>query len=146
MKIICHRGNTAGPNPENENNPSVVDDCIRQGYDVEIDLWFDNSGLYLGHDKPTYSVTMAYLNLHKSNLWIHCKNLFACSEIHMQSGLNYFLHEGDDYVLTSKRYVWTYPRPQNIHTWNQIMLDFSPEVDFQRYRQLGIYGVCVDYV
>ena len=38
MKLIAHRGNTNGPNPETENCPQQIKNCIDQGYDVEIDL------------------------------------------------------------------------------------------------------------
>ena len=36
-RIIAHRGNIGGSNPEVENNPEQIDKCIAEGYDVEID-------------------------------------------------------------------------------------------------------------
>lgn len=145
MKIICHRGNTFGPDPDNENKPEVIDYCIRQGYDVEIDLWYHNESLYLGHDEPTYPVTKDYLYWNKNQLWIHCKNLKVLNIIGI-GGYNYFFHEKDDYVLTSQNYVWTYPKPQIETEFYQVLLDFEPNVDFEKYKKLGIHGVCVDYV
>ena len=38
MKIISHRGNIRGPNPEKENRPSYIDCALGNGYDVEIDI------------------------------------------------------------------------------------------------------------
>ena len=146
MKIICHRGNTFGPDPENENKPEVIDYCIRQGHDIEIDLWVHNNDLYLGHDEPTYFVTMDYLVLMKTRLWIHCKNLQASTELSKHRGFNYFLHDKDDYTLTSQGFVWTYPKPQNIFSYTQVLLDFGTKVDFEKYKLLGIHGICVDYV
>jgi hypothetical protein len=48
--------------------------------------------------------------------------------------------------LTSQGNVWTYPKPQNVFSYNQVLLDFYPNVDFEKYKLLGIHGVCVDYV
>ena len=146
MKIICHRGNTFGPDPENENKPEVIDYCIRQGYDVEIDLWCHKNNLYLGHDEPTYQVTLDFILPIKNRLWIHCKNLQASSRLHHLRSINYFFNDNDNYALTSERYIWTYPRAQEVHSWNQVLLDFGPNVEFEKYRSLGVYGVCVDYV
>lgn len=145
MKIICHRGNTFGPDPDNENKPEVIDYCIRQGYDVEVDLWYHNKTLYLGHDEPKYPITKDYLYWIKDKLWIHCKNLSVLGIIG-RGGYNYFLHQNDDYVLTSSNFVWTYPRPQKEVEFFQVLLDFSPNVDFEMYKKMGIYGLCVDYV
>jgi len=146
MKIICHRGNTFGPDPDNENKPEVIDYCIRQGYDVEIDLRLYNNELYLGHDVPTYPITLDYIIENKSRLWIHCKDLTSSSRLHGIKGINYFFHDKDEYTLTSMNYVWTYPKPQNVYSWKQVILDFDSKVDFLAYRSLGVHGVCVDYV
>ena len=146
MKVICHRGNTFGPDPDNENKPEVIDYCISQGYDIEIDLWAHKSGLYLGHDEPTYFISIDYLTSLKTRLWIHCKNLKASTELFKYRGFNYFMHDKDDYTLTSHGYVWTYPKPQNVFSYNQVLLDFYPNVNFEKYKLLGIHGVCVDYV
>ena len=53
-RIIAHRGNIGGSNPEVENSPEQIDKCISEGYDVEIDLRYDDltKTLWLGHDSP----------------------------------------------------------------------------------------------
>ena len=38
MKLIAHRGNINGSEPDNENSPEYIDKCIELGFDVEIDL------------------------------------------------------------------------------------------------------------
>ena len=40
MKLIAHRGNINGPNPEKENHPDYINTAIKSGYDVEVDVWF----------------------------------------------------------------------------------------------------------
>ena len=76
MKLIAHRGNINGPDPENENSPKYIESAIQQGYDVEIDLRV-GIGLQLGHDKSQYFIDSSWLNTFKDNLWIHCKDFAA---------------------------------------------------------------------
>ena len=73
MYFISHRGNTLGPDISKENSVDYINDAIKKGYDVEIDVWFQKENFYLGHDKPTYLVDDKYL-LNKK-LWCHSKNL-----------------------------------------------------------------------
>ena len=64
MKLISHRGNINGKHEKFENFPSYIDTAIDQGYDVEIDLWKDSDGFYLGHDEPTYPVDLLLSLIH----------------------------------------------------------------------------------
>ena len=43
MKLIAHRGNISGPNPEKENHPDYILEAIRLGYvpEEEYDNWVD---------------------------------------------------------------------------------------------------------
>lgn len=36
MKIISHRGNISGPDPELENNPMYITKALDAGFDVEL--------------------------------------------------------------------------------------------------------------
>ena len=54
MKLISHRGNTSGPNPEKENSPEYIIAALLAGYEVEIDVWFENGKFMLGHSEPQY--------------------------------------------------------------------------------------------
>jgi hypothetical protein len=60
MILIAHRGNITGPIPSLENEPSYLSDAINEGFDVEIDLWFVNNQLYLGHDNPQYKIEYSW--------------------------------------------------------------------------------------
>ena len=105
MILISHRGNTSGIEHDNENNPKYINAALKQGYDVEIDVWFDN-GWWLGHDAPKYETDIEYLT--DSRLWIHCKNLKALAYM-QNTKLNYFWHDKDLYTLTSHGWIWAYP-------------------------------------
>ena len=43
MKLIAHRGNINGPNPEMENNPEYILNTLSLGYDCEIDVHLINN-------------------------------------------------------------------------------------------------------
>jgi len=147
MKIIAHRANIGGSNPEVENHPDQIDKCLEEGYDVEIDLRYHKSTetLWLGHDEPQYKVTWWWLAKRHENLWIHCKDLDTATEMSKNtSGYNYFWHHEDDYTLTSKRLIWAYPgKPYSSHT--VIVMPEWNNMDWDMLRVTNCYGVCTDY-
>lgn len=139
MILISHRGNLLGPIPEEENTPIYIDKAISEGFDVEIDVWFKDKTWYLGHDFPNYKIEISWLLEREPKLWIHCKNLESLIEVKNYC-LHYFWHENDEFTLTSKNYIWAYPRKSPIK--KSIVL--LPEI-FQN-DITGCKGVCSDYV
>jgi hypothetical protein len=135
MKIISHRGNIDGPDPSNENNPKQILKAIKNGFDVEIDVWFIKSkGYFLGHDKPVYPIDKKFLINKK--LWCHAKNFKALEKM-QKDKLHYFWHEKDKITLTSLGILWCYP---GTYTKSGITVMLSAEKPKQK-----IYGVCTDY-
>ncbi len=61
---------------------------------------------FLGHDKPQYEIEFCFL--FKEHLWIHAKNFDAFNGL-KGFALNYFWHQTDDYTITSRNIVWTFP-------------------------------------
>ena len=119
MILIAHRGNINGKVEKLENSPSYIDSAIEQGYDVEIDVWYHQHEFWLGHDEPSYEVSLKWLTDRKDSLWIHCKDLISIDmlrelQIRNNVDLNYFFHDEDDCTLTSKGDLWVYPGKQPI--------------------------------
>jgi len=119
MILIAHRGNINGKVEKLENSPSYIDFAIEQGYDVEIDVWYHQHEFWLGHDEPSYEVSLKWLTDRKDSLWIHCKDLISIDmlrelQIRNNVDLNYFFHDEDDCTLTSKGDLWVYPGKQPI--------------------------------
>jgi hypothetical protein len=110
MILISHRGNINGKQPKLENKPSYINLAIKQGYNVEIDVWY-NSGFWLGHDKPLYAIDISFLKNKK--LWCHAKNIEAIIEM-KKHPIHCFWHQKDDVTLTSQGYIWVYPGKQQI--------------------------------
>ena len=48
MLLISHRGNIFGIDKEKENSPKQIEHAIKQGYDVEIDVWSYDFRWFLG--------------------------------------------------------------------------------------------------
>jgi len=141
MKLISHRGNINGRFETYENEPTYIDKAISDGYDVEVDVWYLDGNLFLGHDKPQYGVDFRWFRDRISKLWIHCKNIesvnFFCD---CQYEFNYFWHENDTITLTSFNFIWAFPGKQPI----QKSIAVLPEI----YNDdiTSCLGVCSDYI
>ncbi len=135
MIIIAHRGNILGPKPQKENSPDYILEALSLGYDVEVDVWFENSRWFLGHDSPEYEVRLDFLK--KTGLWCHAKNHQALSEM-LKEGVHCFWHEEDKITLTSRGFMWALP---GNHSEGSIIV--MPE-GFNSDISKNI-GVCSDY-
>jgi hypothetical protein len=139
MKLISHRGNINGKIIEAENRPDYIDDTIRLGYNVEIDLWVVDGKIYLGHDSFQYEINDEWLNERIDKLWIHCKNVESLNWI-KNTSLHYFWHENDTLTLTSKNYIWVYPGKQPIVGSIAVMPEiFNDDVS-------NCLGICSDFI
>lgn len=143
MILISHRGNINGKNVEMENHPSYIDTALNLWYDVEIDVWYIDGVLFLGHDEPQYEVSLEWLELRSPSLWIHCKDMNSLSYFNEYSNtksnqFNYFSHDADMGVLTSHNYIWS------THLYDKGIL-VLPEV-FNREPVEGTIGICSDVI
>jgi hypothetical protein len=108
MIYIAHRGNTKGPDPHRENNPTYLQSALDSGYDVEVDAWVIGGKLYLGHDAPVYDMKDDMNLLEDTHVWWHAKNLGAL-EFLIDRNCHVFSHDTDPHVLTSKGVIWAFP-------------------------------------
>jgi hypothetical protein len=139
MILISHRGNIEGKIPEKENDPKYIDNAIELGYDVEVDMWWIDGRVYLGHDNPQYEISDEWLEDRINNLWIHCKNIELLKWIRSTT-LHYFWHENDILTLTSKNYLWVYPGKQPISGSISVL----PEI-YNDDTSLCV-GICSDFI
>lgn len=142
MILISHRGNINGRFESYENEPTYIDLAISKGYDVEVDVWYRDNILWLGHDKPQYGVDFRWFRDRISKLWVHCKNIESLIYFKESGyGMNYFWHQEDDVTITSSGYFWTYPGKQL--TTNSIAV--MPEISEFVNMKIAL-GVCSDYI
>jgi hypothetical protein len=148
MKLIAHRGNIEGPDTLKENHPNFIDAAMAIGFDVEIDIRLIDRKFYLGHDDPQYHVPMTWLVERKDNLWIHCKNLESLQNlISSPVDFNCFWHQTDDFTLTSKKYIWTYPGKKYNYKSVIVMPELNVSLEnFSEILKYDCFGICSDYV
>lgn len=139
MIYISHRGNLKGRDTASENQPEYIDEAINAGFDVEIDMWWVDGRIYLGHDEPQYEVDDIWLSHRADKLWVHCKNVELLNWIRSTT-LHYFWHEEDTLTLTSKQYMWVYPGKQPIIGSIAVM----PELYNDKINKC--MGICSDFV
>tara|TARA_R110000751_G_scaffold299060_1_gene409515 strand:- start:661 stop:1098 length:438 start_codon:yes stop_codon:yes gene_type:complete len=135
MKLIAHRGNINGKIPNKENHPDYIKLALSNGYDVEIDVWYDN-GYWLGHDEPIYNIDKDFLLNDK--FWCHAKNGNALYNM-LQDGIHCFWHQEDDYTLTSCGKIWTYPNKQLYYNSICVLPELGINGDIKQ-----CYGICSD--
>lgn len=143
IKLISHRGNIVGQNKVKENTPDFIDEAIDKGFDVEIDVWVNDKQFYLGHDFAEHKIEESFLTSRNKFLWCHAKNLEGLETLLSLKDMNYFWHQEDDYTLTSKSYIWTYPN-KPVRSNNIIVCKTLEETLY--YSKQNIYGICSDYV
>jgi hypothetical protein len=133
MKIISHRGNIFGLDPKRENAPEIVEECIDMGFDVEVDVWLKDNMYYLGHDMPKIPITKEFLL--REQLWCHAKNLEALYHM-LKDNIHCFWHQEDDFTLTSRGVIWTYPGKE-ITDKSILVTNVFPKEK--------CYGICTDF-
>jgi hypothetical protein len=141
MILISHRGNIDGKNEVRENSPFYIMESLSMGFDVEIDIWFVDNKLFLGHDEPQYEITFDWINEKSNKLWVHCKNIESFQYFNLfQKNINYFWHQEDTLTFTSKGYVWVFPGKQPIKNSISVLPEiFNDDIS-------KCIGVCSDYI
>lgn len=142
MIIISHRGNLNGPNVELENDPSQTLKALSLGFDVEVDVRCCSGRLFLGHDRSQYEVDEWFLKNPK--LWCHAKDLEALKCL-LAIDAHCFYHTDEDFVLTSRKKIWTSSAPRSgcflvlphLNTWKH--------GDLRGANLGGIGGICTDF-
>jgi len=141
MILISHRGNIDGRIPEKENHPNYIDATLGSGYDVEVDVWYVDGKMLLGHDNPQYEVNLRWFTDRINKLWIHCKNMESLVYFRdCEYDINYFWHQTDDVIITSKGFLWAHPGKQPINNSIAVL----PELFDDDIKEC--IGVCSDFI
>lgn len=137
--LISHRGNLTGSNKDLENNPSYIENAINLGFDVEVDVYFKKNQLFLGHDEPIFKIDVTFLKNKK--IWCHAKNIESLDYLLNFNDIHVFWHQNDDFTLTSRGYIWTYPGK---YVTNKSILVLDKKISKQNLPVC--MGICSDYV
>ena len=137
MHLISHRGNLNGIKLKDENKPDYLNFAIKKGFDVEVDVRFEKNKFFLGHDCSQYEIDEDFLL--SKNVWCHAKTKEAIQALD-QIKAHYFWHQEDDYTITSRGYLWTYPGKELL----KISICVLPE-NFN-YKKIDCLGICSDFI
>jgi len=141
MILIAHRANLNGPDYSTANTPRQINKVIELGLNCEVDVWKVNDDFFLGHDEPKYKTELEFLKNDK--LWCHAKNLEALESM-LYNNIHCFWHETDQFTLTSKGYIWTFPdRPVCAKS---IIVKLNRGSDSNSTSEPRCHGICSDYL
>ena len=149
MNLISHRGNLNGSIAEKENSPSYIDEAIKSGFHVEIDLFAIGKTLFLGHDFPQYKIDEEFLEERSSKLLIHAKNISAAT-ILADTQHHFFFHSSDKFTLTSKKYIWVHDfnitTDKKTKVKSKFIIPLITNELIDAFDNKNIYAICSDYV
>lgn len=145
MLMISHRGNIDSVKLELENRTEYIQAAIDAGYDVEMDVWYDEEveGFFLGHDGPQYKIDPKWLYERSQKLWVHTKNFAALSRL-IDSNLRLFYHEKEKHTIISNCDVLWSDKISEANEKSIIPL-ISLEA-IKGYDKKLVYGICSDFI
>ena len=137
MYLISHRGNLNGIQKDMENEPEYISNAINKGFDVEVDVRFEKNKFFLGHDFSQFEINKEFL-LNKK-IWCHAKTSEALSALD-EIKAHFFWHQEDDYTITSKGYIWTYPGKKLLSKSICVLPEKA------NYKEINCLGICSDFI
>jgi 3-deoxy-D-manno-octulosonate 8-phosphate phosphatase (KDO 8-P phosphatase) len=141
-RLIAHRGNIAGPNPESENKIDYLLKALSLGFDIEVDVRLKEGKLYLGHDVEQEQIESSFLK--NKRVWTHCKDIESFNYLLQFKDINCFYQNNEDIVLTSRGFVWHHSSNTNFGKKSiGVCLDYNQDFD---NNISSMYGLCSDYV
>jgi len=145
MLLISHRGNLNGPLVERENSLEYIDEAIKLGFDVEVDLRNIDGKFWLGHDYAQYSVEVEWMMDRINNIWFHCKNFDAARLLsNLNKNFKLFCHTNEPYVCTSLNYLWVHDLNNDLDS--NCIIPLISESDILNYKLYkNCYAICTDY-
>lgn len=153
MRLIAHRGNVLGRNEEKENSQAYLQAALDAEYDVEIDVWVtETDDIYGGHDEPTHELQWDFLVHNSDFIWLHAKNFRALDFFTKDRGFNVFWHDGDDYTVTSRGYIWHHQHSScrlcNKSSRSVLYASYPDPITFENtwFFDQDVEGIYSDYV
>lgn len=134
--IISHLGNTDGRQPENENKLAYVQQALKAGWHVCVDVVFHCGTFLLPYAGGFNSVSGAILA--KQRVWCRAHDpvtLDALCNINAHA----FLNTESGLALTSSQFIWTLP---GLSLVDRSIACFPEEADFSWLTSAEPAGLC----
>ncbi len=104
--VISHLGNIEGRQPERENRLAYVQQALKLGWHVCVDVVYKSGGFILPHDNGFDTVPAALLS--KQRVWCRA---YTAETLDALCGINAhcFFMTQDFLSLTTAQFIWTMP-------------------------------------
>lgn len=152
MKLISHRGNFNGPNPETENTPRQIKKIIENyGIHVEADIWYipSEGHFYLGHDEPKCRIEKKFILEYRDMLYLHAKSIKTLEKLNTFYEINCFFHNDDECTLVSNGEIWIHGGNTlysiNNKCFNNCIYSINDTAITPFKNLKRMYGICTDY-
>lgn len=145
IKLYAHRANLNGPGT-GENRPEAIEECLKRGFGVEVDIFGFNGGLWMGHSHPEWKTTPGFLE--RNGVICHAKNIEAAALLLSRTSVNFFCLEQDAFALCSNGLIWANygSVPNSLSIMCSPELVEAPEnIETFYERVKGCHGICTDY-
>ncbi len=99
MKYYAHRGNICGANPARENKIDYINEALKFGHCVEIDVRLLNGEYYLGHDKAQEKIPKEFMI--DDRILVHAKTYETFRELLKCKRIHSFYQDNENVVISS---------------------------------------------
>jgi hypothetical protein len=144
--LISHRGNLNGKITERENSKEYIDEAIKAGFYVEIDIRTKNNNLYLGHDEPQYLVTLEWLSERLEFLIVHAKDFDSFNTLIEYNDLKIFFHTCEEHVIINNTKLFWSHDLKTASNKSIIPLLNLDDIKLHSHLKNKVFGICSDYI
>lgn len=99
MRCYAHRGNFLGKKPELENTRLYIKNALCNGFGAEVDVWYLDGKLYLGHDKPGVEISLEFLI--NDRIIVHAKDVNTLKYLAKFTNIHSFFQSSDEVSITT---------------------------------------------
>ncbi len=144
MKVYAHRANLDGPGT-GDNRREAIQECLRSGIGVEVDVWGIEGELWVGHDEPAWKLSDDLAS--SPDVMCHAKNVEAVTVLRNKAA-QFFCLDRDLFALCSNGLIWANygcePTPWSVMCSPELV--GAPESIEQFWPRVArAYGVCTDF-
>lgn len=108
--IIAHLGNIDGRQPKRENTLTYLNEALKAGWHICVDVVFRNGGFCLPNERGMTPAPPAFFS--KQRVWCRTRDADTLDAL-CNVGAHAFFASTDPMTLTSSQFVWTLP-PANL--------------------------------
>jgi hypothetical protein len=139
MIKIANKGNLFGVIESVENTQEYLEEAIKAGFLVKVDLWVINGKMCSGENYPSYKISFNDI-LNPSKILFQTRNSAAFSYI-IENGFHGFT-DGSKFSFTSKGI----PISHGSSATDKTIVFFPENEPYEKIKNMDILGVCGDFV